>query len=58
MSYSFPLERLFLAKEFSRQQPSPLRVVGTLLDSAFEKPSPDRDIERLCVKLHETPTVH
>lgn len=41
MSYSIELERAFLAKEYSRETPSKLRILGTLLDSAFEQaPSP------------------
>ena len=56
MSYSFPLERAFLAKEFSRSQPSELRVVGTLLDSAFVPPSSD-EFEQLCARV-ETAAAH
>ena len=56
MSYSFPLERAFLAKEFARSQPSELRIVGTLLDSAFVPP-PSKEFERLCAQL-ESPTAH
>ncbi len=51
MSYSVPLERAFLAKELSRDTPSALRVVGTLLDSAFEPAPRNREIERLCAIL-------
>ena len=51
MSYSIQLERAFLAKEFNRKRPSELRIVGTLLDSAFEQAPADREIERLCASL-------
>jgi hypothetical protein len=51
MAYSIELERAFLAKEFRTDQPSPLRVVGTLLDSAFEQGPEDGEIERLCAML-------
>ena len=47
MSYSIPLERAFLAKEYSRQRPSKLRIVGTLLDSAFEHAPTSLHLERL-----------
>ena len=47
MPYSFILERAYLANEYSRTEPSPIRIVGTLLDSAFEGPERDRDLERL-----------
>lgn len=56
MPYSFILERAYLANEYSRTEPSPIRIVGTLLDSAFEGPERDRDLERLCARLDEHPT--
>ena len=56
MPYSFILERAYLANEYSRTEPSPIRIVGTLLDSAFEGPERDRDLERLCARLDEYPT--
>ena len=55
MPYSFILERAYLSNEYSRTEPSPLRIVGTLLDSAFEGPDRDRDLERLCARLDERP---
>jgi hypothetical protein len=58
MSYSLPLERVYLSKEFSREKPSPLRVVGTLLDGAFQAPPPEPHIERLCAKLAGKSTLH
>ena len=51
MSYSIPLERAFLAKEYSRPRPSSLRIVGTLLDSAFEHAPTSLHLERLRFKL-------
>ena len=47
MSYSIPLERAFLAKEYSRHRPSELRIVGTLLDSAFQHAPTSLNLERL-----------
>lgn len=41
MSYSFALEWAYLSKEFSRAAPSQVRVIGTLLDSAFQRLEPD-----------------
>jgi hypothetical protein len=58
MPYSFLLERAFLAKEYTRDEPSALRIVGTLLDSAFEEAPRDSDIERLCATLDETEILH
>jgi|GEM_PF-4922997 len=55
MPYSFPLERIYLATEFSRPRPSRVRVVGTLLDSAFPGPPRDRDLERLCAMVDGEP---
>jgi hypothetical protein len=51
MSYSIELERAFLAKEFSRINPSTLRVMGTLLDSAFRQAPANRDIDLLTAAL-------
>jgi hypothetical protein len=53
MSYSIELERAFLAKEFSRKKPSKLRVVGTLLDSAFAPAPANPKIEQLRAILVE-----
>lgn len=51
MGYSFALERAYLSKEFCRPAPSPLRIVGTMLDSAFAQPRADRDLDRLVRRL-------
>lgn len=51
MAYSFTLERAYLSKEFSRPAPSPVRVVGTLLDSAFRRPDRDADFRGLLDRL-------
>ena len=51
MVYSFALERAYLSKEFCRPAPSPVRVVGTLLDSAFERPERDVEFRELLDKL-------
>ena len=58
MPYSLALEQAYLAKEFKREPPSPVRVVGTLLDSAFEGPATDRDLEQLLDRLSEARTPH
>ena len=58
MAYSFPLERIYLATEFERESRMTKRIVGTLLDSAFEGPPRNPDIERLCALLDRTATVH
>lgn len=55
MAYSFTLERAYLSKEFSRPAPSQVRVVGTLLASAFQRPqrdSPFRDLLERLSTLH------
>lgn len=57
MIYSLALEQAYLSKEFSRPSPSPVRIVGTLLDSAFRQPDPDREFVDLLGKL-EAPTAH
>lgn len=51
MPYSFPLEHAFLAGEFDRRSPSRVRIVGTLLDSAFQDPPRNPDLESLCAML-------
>lgn len=51
MGYSFALERAYLSKEFCRPAPSPLRIVGTMLDSAFAQPRADRDLDTLVRRL-------
>jgi len=56
MAYSFPLGRAFLAGEYGRQSPSRVRIIGTLLDSAFVDPPRNRDLERLCTRLDHGPT--
>ena len=58
MAYSLALEQAYLSKEFRREPPSPLRVVGTLLDSAFEEPPADRDLEQLLVRLADSRASH
>jgi hypothetical protein len=51
MSYSIELERAFLAKEFSRNNPTELRIMGTLLDSAFRQAPANQEIEMLTAEL-------
>lgn len=59
MAYSFALECVYLAKEFSRPAPSPLRVVGTLLDSAFQRPEEKGDFDsEVRALLDRLSTVH
>ena len=59
MAYSPVLEQAYLAKEFRREPPSPLRIVGTLLDSAFAEPTPtDVDLEQLLARLDAPPAAH
>lgn len=56
MAYSLPLEQAYLAKEFRRDPPSSLRVVGTLLDSAFAAGGqPDRELDHLLAHLQDRP---
>lgn len=57
MAYSFALERAYLSKEFSRPAPSPVRIVGTMLDSAFGEAKADRDLEILVRQL-DAPSAH
>jgi hypothetical protein len=54
MGYSFTLERVYLSKEYSRPAPSRMRVIGTLLDSAFQRPQRDGDFRDLLDRLSAT----
>lgn len=58
MAYSFSLEQIYLANEFERESRMTKRVVGTLLDSAFEGPPPNPEFDRLLAKLDPGPTLH
>lgn len=58
MAYSFSLERIYLATEFERDSRMTRRVVGTLLDSAFEGPTRDPEIDRLLESLDPKPVLH
>ncbi len=58
MAYCFPLERIYLAAEFERESRMTKRVIGTLLDGAFEGPPHNPEIERLCAMLEKRPTLH
>ena len=58
MGYSFSLERIYLATEFERDSRMTKRVVGTLLDSAFEGPRRSPEIDRLLANLDSDPTRH
>lgn len=58
MAYSFSLERIYLAAEFERDSRMTRRVVGTLLDSAFEGPRRNSEIDRLLASLDPEPTRH
>ena len=58
MAYSFSLERIYLAAEFERENRMTTRVVGTLLDSAFEGPPRDPEIDRLLASLDPEATLH
>lgn len=51
MSFSFSLEQVYLSKEFSRPAPSAVRIIGTMLDSAFAQPKVDRDLDGLLRRL-------
>ena len=58
MAYSFSLERIYLATEFERDSRMTRRVVGTLLDSAFEGPRRNAEIDRLLESLDPKPVLH
>jgi hypothetical protein len=58
MAYSFSLEQIYLATEFERESRMTKRVVGTLLDSAFEGPPHDPEFDRLLARLDPEPTLH
>lgn len=58
MAYSFSLERIYLATEFERDSRMTMRVVGTLLDSAFEGPARNPEIEGLLERLDPKPVLH
>lgn len=58
MAYSFSLEQIYLATEFERDSRMTKRVVGTLLDSAFEGPPRNPEIDRLLASLEPEPTLH
>lgn len=58
MAYSFSLERIYLAAEFERESRMTRRVVGTLLDSAFEGPPHNSEIDRLLASLEPEPSMH
>ena len=58
MAYSFSLEQIYLATEFERESRMTKRVVGTLLDSAFEGPPRNPEIDRLLASLEPVPTLH
>ena len=58
MAYSFSLERIYLAAEFERESRMTRRVVGTLLDSAFEGPPRNSEIDRLLASLEPEPLMH
>ena len=51
MAFSAALEQAFLSKEFSRPAPSRVRLIGTLLDSAFSEPAQDDALEALLREL-------
>lgn len=51
LPYFIDLERAFLSREFRRANPSAIRIVGTLLDSAFARPPASREIDRLAALL-------
>lgn len=51
MAFSFSLEQAYLSKEFSRPAPSAVRIIGTMLDSAFAQPKIDRDLDGLLRRL-------
>jgi hypothetical protein len=58
MAYSIPLERIYLATEFERGSRMSRRVVGTLLDSAFEGAPRNPEIDRLMESLDLEPVLH
>jgi hypothetical protein len=58
MAYSFSLERIYLAVEFERDSRMTKRIVGTLLDSAFEGPPRNPEIDQLLARLDPEPTLH
>lgn len=55
MAYSYALERIYLAHEYNRQNPSRLRVMGTLLSAAFDGPPSNRDMLGMLRQLSNAP---
>lgn len=54
MGRTYVLEPAYLATEYSCENPLSIRVVGTLLDKAFENVPDNPELDRICALLaHE-----